>query len=72
MRKDVREFIRRLEAQGLTVEATPGHYHVMRHGKPLRKENGMPVTLPFSPDTTRWRKAAVNDLKKIGIDVHER
>ena len=26
MRKDVREFIRRLEAAGLTVESTPGHY----------------------------------------------
>jgi hypothetical protein len=28
MRKDVREFIRRLEAKGLTVEATSGHYRV--------------------------------------------
>jgi hypothetical protein len=46
-------------AVGLTVEATPGHYHVFRDGKPLRKENGMPFTLPFSPDTTRWRKAAI-------------
>src|SRR5436305_12016998 len=35
MRKDVREFIRRLEAAGLTVEAKPGHYHVFRDGKPL-------------------------------------
>jgi hypothetical protein len=26
MRKDVREFIRRLEAVGLTVEPTPGYY----------------------------------------------
>jgi hypothetical protein len=69
MRKDVRELIRKLEAQGLTVEPTPGHYHVYRDGKPLRKENGMPFTLPFSPDTTRWRKTAVNDLKKLGIDV---
>jgi biotin operon repressor len=30
MRKDVREFIRRLEAAGLTVEPTPGHYRVLR------------------------------------------
>jgi hypothetical protein len=29
MRKDVREFIRRLEA-GLMVESTPGHYRVLR------------------------------------------
>lgn len=69
MRKDVREFIRRLEAQGLTVEPTPGHYLVYRDGKPLRKGNGMPVTLPFSPDTTRWRRSAILDLRKLGIDV---
>jgi biotin operon repressor len=35
MRKDVREFIRRLEAVGLTVEPTPGHYRVLRDGEPL-------------------------------------
>src|SRR5689334_20892692 len=64
MRKDVREFIRRLEAAGLTVEPTPGHYHVLRDGKPPRKANGMPFTLPFSPDTTRWRKTALLDLRK--------
>ena len=64
----MREFIRRLEAVGLTVEATPGHYHVMRR-EALRKANGMPFTLPFSPDTTRWRKTAVNDLRKLGIDL---
>ena len=51
MRKDVREFIRRLEAVGLTVASTPGHYRVLRDGKPLRKANGMPFMLPFSPDT---------------------
>jgi hypothetical protein len=56
MRKDVREFIRQLEAAGLTVKPTPGHYRVLRNGKPLRKANGMPFTLPFSPDTIRWRK----------------
>jgi hypothetical protein len=69
MRKDVREFIRRLEAVGLTVEPTPGHYRVLRDGKPLRKESGMPFTLHFSPDTTRWRRTAINDLHKLGIDV---
>ena len=44
-------------------------YHVYRDGKPLRKANGMPVTLPFSPDTTRWRRTAILDLRKLGIDV---
>jgi biotin operon repressor len=38
MRKDVREFMRRLEAAGLTVESTPGLYHVLRNGKQLRKQ----------------------------------
>ena len=67
MRKDVREFIRRLEAVGLTVESTPGHYRVLRDDEPLRKQNGMPFMLPFSPDTTRWRRAAVAELRKLGI-----
>jgi hypothetical protein len=68
MRKDVREFIRRLEAVGLTVEPTPGHYRVLRNGEPLRKANGMPFMLPFSPDTSRWRRAAIVELHKLGID----
>jgi hypothetical protein len=68
MRKDVREFIRRLEAAGLTVEPTPGHYRVLRDGKPLRKANGMPFMLPFSPDTIRWRRAATVELRRLGID----
>jgi hypothetical protein len=54
---------------GLTVESTPGHYRVLRDGKPLRKANGMPFMLPFSPDTIRWRRAAIVDLRKLGIDV---
>jgi hypothetical protein len=29
----------------------------------------MPFTLPFSPDTTRWRETAIVDLRKLGIDV---
>ena len=69
MRKDVRELIRRLESLGLTVESTPGHYRVLQDGKPLRKANGMPFTLPFSPDTIRWRRSAVVELRKLGIDV---
>lgn len=69
MRKDVREFIRRLEAVGLTVESRPGHYRVLRDGKPLRKANGMPFMLPFSPDTIRWRSAAIVELRKLGIHL---
>jgi hypothetical protein len=69
VRKDVRQFIRQLEAAGLTVESTPGHYRVLRDGKPLRRANGMPVMLPFSPDTIRWRRAAIVELRKLGVDV---
>jgi hypothetical protein len=29
----------------------------------------MPFMLPFSPDTVRWRRAAIVDLRKLGIDV---
>jgi hypothetical protein len=52
----------------LTVKPTPGHYRVLRNGKPLRKANGMPFTLPFSPDRIRWRRAAIVELRKLGID----
>jgi hypothetical protein len=69
MRKDVREFIRRLEAVVLTVESTPGHCRVLREGKPLRKANGMAFTLPFSPDTIRWRRATIVELPKLAIDL---
>jgi hypothetical protein len=58
-----------LEAVGLTIESTPGHYRVLRDGEPLRKANGMPFTLPFSPDTIRWRRAAIVELRKLGIDL---
>jgi hypothetical protein len=69
MRKDVREFIRRLEAAGLAVEPMPGHYRVLKEGKPLREANGMPFMLPFSPDTIRWPRAAIVELRKLGIGV---
>jgi hypothetical protein len=29
----------------------------------------MPFTLPFSPDTIRWRRAAVVELRKLGIEL---
>jgi hypothetical protein len=51
------------KAVGLTVESTPGHYRVLRDGEPVRKANGMPFTLPFSPDTIRWRRPALVELR---------
>lgn len=67
MRKDVREFIRRREVVGLTVEPTPGHYRVLREGEPLRKANGMPFTLPFSLDTIRWRRSATRQEARTAV-----
>jgi hypothetical protein len=29
----------------------------------------MPLMLPFSPDTIRWRRAAIVELRKLGIDL---
>jgi hypothetical protein len=29
----------------------------------------MPLTLPFSPDTIRWRRAAILEFRKLGIDL---
>jgi hypothetical protein len=29
----------------------------------------MPFTLPFSPDTLRWRRAAIVEPRKLGIDL---
>jgi len=52
----------------VTVEPTPGHYRILRDGKVLRKANGMPFTLPFSPDMIRWRRAAIVELRKLGIE----
>lgn len=65
MRKDVREFIRRREVVGLTVEPTPGHYRVLREGEPLRKANGMPFTLPFS--LVRWRRSATRQEARTAV-----
>jgi hypothetical protein len=42
---------------------------VLRDGRPLRKANGMPFMLPFSPGTIRWRRAAIVELRKLGIDL---
>ncbi len=69
MRKDVREFIRLLEREGLTVESTARPLPRLRDGKLLRKANGMPFTLRFSPDTIRWRRPAIVELRKLGIDL---
>ena len=30
---------------------------------------GMPFTLPFSPGTIRWRRTAIVELRKLGIDL---
>jgi hypothetical protein len=37
--------------------------------EPPLETDRMPFTLPFSPDTVRWRRAAIVELRKVGIDV---
>jgi hypothetical protein len=69
-RKDMPNSSAGLEAVGLTVESTPGHHRVLREGKPLRKAKGMPFTLPFSPDTIRWRRAEFA-LVELNVAVAE-
>ena len=69
MRKDVREFIRRLEAASSPSSrllGTPASCATENHSE---KPNGMRFTLPLSPDTYRWRRAAILDLRKLGIHL---
>ena len=53
----------------LTIESTPRHDRLLRDGTPLRKQNGMPFTLPLSPDTIRWRQAAIVGQRTLGIEL---
>jgi hypothetical protein len=69
MRKDVRDFIRRLGAAGLTVESDARPLSCAARRQAVSKANGMPFMLPLSPDTTRWRRAAIVELRKLSIDV---
>jgi hypothetical protein len=68
MRKDVREFIRRLEAVGLTVESTPGHYRVVRDASRCAKQTGCRSRCHSLP-TRSAGKAAIVELRKLGIDL---
>jgi hypothetical protein len=64
MRKDVREFIRRLEAAGLTVEPTPGHYRVLREGKrQLRASTSTPRQSGRRPTRRRVHAAGEHGLE---------
>ena len=53
MRKDVREFIPPASPSSRLPGTTAS----------------CAFTLPFSPDTTRWRRAAILDLRKLGIHL---
>ena len=58
-----------LRGTGKTPRPSTPRYRVLRDGKPIRKANGMPFMLPFSPDTVRWRRSAIIELRKLGINV---
>jgi hypothetical protein len=70
MRKDVREFIRRLEAAGLTVESRPGHYKAMERKReqlaeaahalpPTASRHGRPGGERPRVRSFRWKGQAV-------------
>jgi hypothetical protein len=68
MRKDVRQFIRRLEALGLTVESTPAtttFCATVSHSGGQRNALHAAVLARH----TRWRRAAIVELRKLGIDI---
>jgi hypothetical protein len=69
MRKDVREFIRRLEAVGLTVEVDAGALPrpARRQAAPQAERDA--VHAAVLPDTIRWRRTAIVELRKLGIDL---
>ena len=69
MRKDIREFIRPLKTIGLPSSPHPATTTSSATASRSAKPTGCPFTLPFSPDATRWRKTAIIDLRKLGIDV---
>jgi hypothetical protein len=69
MRKDAREFIRRLEAAGLTVESTPGHYQVLRDGRPLRKATGCRSRCRSLPTRSAGGERRSSILRKLGVDL---
>jgi hypothetical protein len=45
-------------------KATPGHYRVLRDGKPFRKANGMPFVLPFSPPSSFVRASGEGEASR--------
>jgi hypothetical protein len=45
-------------------KATPGHYRVLRDGKPFRKANGMRFVLPFSPPSSFVRASGEGEASR--------
>ena len=68
MRKDVREFIRRLEAAGLTVESTPGYSPGPARRKAAPQGKRHAVHAAVLSDTIRWRRTVIVELRKLGIN----
>src|SRR4029453_10741826 len=60
-----------IAAKPPTPERRVGFKRVEILAAPANGPSPVPVSLwiPFSPDTIRWRRAAIVELRKLGIDL---
>lgn len=65
MRKDVAAFARILSRSGLRVERG-AHYKVFNN------DGRLVTVLAMSPSDHRWRKNAIRDLRRAGIELGRR
>ena len=68
MRKDVREFIRRLEAADFTVQPTPGHDRARCDGSRSARQTAR-RSCCRSPRHDPLAQSAIVELRKLGIDL---
>lgn len=69
---EVRELVDAIRSGGFQCAIErDGHWHVYRHGRPVLREHGGPVTLPSSPSDARWRENTITmlrDAKVLSVD----
>ena len=62
MKKEIREIVKLIEANGFTVEGGGN-----RHYKVKNADGVTVAVLPSTPGQGRWRQNALADLKRKGI-----
>src|SRR5947207_12307002 len=61
---EVRELVDAIRSEGFQCAIErDGHWHIYRHGRPVLKQHGGPVTLPSSPSDARWRDNTIAMLR---------